>query len=589
MQVKFRTIFKYFWLQIRKYKWSFFSVYIIWALAIIISDIILPLIYRKMIDIISNTELVLKTTIGPDIIKVLILVGIALMSYNILFRLGDFLFSYSSTNISRELNDDSFNRLHNHSYNFFINTFAGSLVTEIKRYTRAFHEMYFISTIRFWFFFVQVIGVLIALTLTHKILGGFFFLWIIIYLSITIWINIRKRSLDLASATQDSKLTGSLADAITNVLNIKIFGSLKQEKLLYASVNKDRQQAHLKEWNYSNRMFIFQGLSLALLEFVALFIALKLWIANIISTGTVVLIQLYINVIWHSLWSIGHAIMDWNRGIADASKLIEIFETPIEIKDPLQYQKVLINKGMIVINNINFQYGEGKVNIFENFSLTIPAGQRVGLVGHSGAGKSTITKLLLRFADVQAGTITVDGQDITKIRQDDLRSRIAYVPQDPILFHRSLRENIAYGKPKATKQEIITAAKKAHAHEFISVLPQGYDTLVGERGVKLSGGERQRVAIARAMLKDAPILMLDEATSSLDAISEKYIQDAFEELSQGRTTIVIAHRLSTIQKLDRIIVLESGKVAEEGTHQELIVKQGIYHNFWQHQTDGFIE
>ena len=225
----------------------------------------------------------------------------------------------------------------------------------------------------------------------------------------------------------------------------------------------------------------------------------------------------------------------------------------------------------------------------QDFNLIIKPGERIGLVGHSGAGKSTITKLLLRFADALEGSIVIDNQDIKNVTQNDLRKVISYVPQEPILFHRSIKENIAYSKPDATKEEIIEVAKKAHAHEFIEKLPQGYDTLVGERGIKLSGGERQRVAIARAMLKDSPILMLDEATSSLDSISEHYIQDAFNELMKGKTTIVIAHRLSTIQKMDRIIVLDKGKIVEQGTHKELLELNGSYAELWNHQTGGFLE
>jgi ABC-type multidrug transport system fused ATPase/permease subunit len=212
----------------------------------------------------------------------------------------------------------------------------------------------------------------------------------------------------------------------------------------------------------------------------------------------------------------------------------------------------------------------------------------VALVGHSGAGKTTIVKLLLRLADIQGGSITIDGQDITNVTQDALRRRIAYVPQEPYLFHRTLRENIAYAKPEATLEEVQNVARRAHAHEFIESLPRGYDTLVGERGIKLSGGERQRVAIARAMLKDAPVLILDEATSSLDSISESYIQAAFDELMAGKTTIVIAHRLSTIQRMDRIIVFEDGAVVEEGSHKELLQKEGVYAELWKSQVGGFI-
>jgi ATP-binding cassette subfamily B protein len=210
-------------------------------------------------------------------------------------------------------------------------------------------------------------------------------------------------------------------------------------------------------------------------------------------------------------------------------------------------------------------------------------------VGHSGSGKTTLTKLLLRFSDVDGGTISIDGQDISHIKQEDLRSHIAYVPQEPVLFHRSLAENIAYGKPDATKDEIREAARKAHADEFIQKLPKGYDTLVGERGVKLSGGQRQRIALARAILKDAPILVLDEATSALDSESEKLIQDALKKFMKGRTTIVIAHRLSTIQSMDRIAVLKDGSIAEQGSHRELLANKHTYAELWKHQSGGFLE
>ena len=244
---------------------------------------------------------------------------------------------------------------------------------------------------------------------------------------------------------------------------------------------------------------------------------------------------------------------------------------------------------MLSIKNLKAIIESTGNEVLKGINLEVKPGERVGIVGHSGAGKSTITKLVLRLNDVTSGKIMIDGQDIRNVSQDDLRSAISYVPQESILFHRTIKENINYGKINATMNEIIEVSKKAHAHEFVLNLSKGYDTLVGERGVKLSGGERQRVAIARAMLKPAPILILDEATSSLDSISESYIQEAFTELMKGKTSIVIAHRLSTVQKMDRIIVLEKGKIVEDGTHKQLLRKKGFYRNLWDHQTGGFLE
>jgi ATP-binding cassette, subfamily B, bacterial len=248
-------------------------------------------------------------------------------------------------------------------------------------------------------------------------------------------------------------------------------------------------------------------------------------------------------------------------------------------------------RGDIALQNVSFAYHDASNNdkIFNNLELFIPAGQKVGLVGPSGGGKSTLTRLLLRFDDIDNGSVAIDGQDIRQVTQASLRRSISYVPQEPLLFHRSILDNIAYGKPNATLEEVRRAASLAYADDFISSLPQGYDTIVGERGVKLSGGQRQRVAIARAILKDAPILVLDEATSALDSESEVYIQKALEELMKGRTTIVIAHRLSTIQKMDRILVLENGRIAEDGKHDKLLTQKGLYAKLWTHQSGGFIE
>jgi ATP-binding cassette subfamily B protein len=323
-------------------------------------------------------------------------------------------------------------------------------------------------------------------------------------------------------------------------------------------------------------------------EIIALGVALLLWSNAAITTGTIVLLQMYLFSAFETVYNITRQMQRAMNALADANTMCEILETPESVQDAKNPEPILMKTGAIEIQDITFSYAESN-EVFTRFSLSIPAGQKVGLVGHSGSGKTTITKLLLRFLDVQSGKILIDEQNISTVTQEDLRSKIAYVPQDPLLFHRSIGENIAYGRPTATEEEIIAVAKRAHAHEFIERLTKGYDTLVGERGVRLSGGERQRVAIARAMIKDAPILILDEATSALDSISEKHIQAAFLDLMHGRTTLVIAHRLSTVQSMDRIIVFDRGSIVEDGTHQALIEKNGVYAELWKQQSSGFIE
>ena len=509
--------------------------------------------------------------------------------YNTAYRLGDFAISRFESKTMKDLMDFAFTGLTRHSYKFFTNSFAGSLVTKVKRFVRSFEDAFDAISFVFWMTAVRITGIIVVLFFTAPFLALIFLGWTAVYILFAWYLTKKKIPLDLAQSTADSKVTGRLADVITNVLNLKMFSSRSREIRSFTNVTEEEQSARHRAWTFGNKINTIQAIFFAVLEFGSMAFALYFWREGLLSTGTVVLILIYLIAMFESLWDIGKAMGRISQKFADASELVEILETPIDIKD-IEHPEVLKDgQGEIEFDRMSFQYGKKTNRVFADFSLRISAGQRLGLVGSSGAGKSTITKLLLRFTDVQEGRILIDGQDIAKVRQDDLRSKIAYVPQDPILFHRTLRENIAYGKPGATEEEIIEAAKKAHAHEFISKFPQGYDTLVGERGIKLSGGERQRVAIARAMLKNAPILILDEATSSLDSVSEKYIQEALRELMKNRTTIVIAHRLSTIQNLDRIAVLEDGKIVEDGTHEDLLIKKGVYYNFWEHQSSGFIK
>jgi ATP-binding cassette subfamily B protein len=303
----------------------------------------------------------------------------------------------------------------------------------------------------------------------------------------------------------------------------------------------------------------------------------------------VYLVFIYALNINRQLWEFNNITRTYNRVIGDAHEMTEILHKEYELVDHTN-KKLRVSRGDVVFENVSFAHdkGEGE-QVFTDFNLSIPAGQRVGVVGHSGSGKTTLTRVLLRFSDIDQGVISIDGQNIAQVTQASLHRSVAYVAQDPMLFHRSLRENIAYGNLDAHDDEIIDAAKKAHAWEFIQSLPHGLDTLVGERGVKLSGGQRQRIAIARAILKNAPILVLDEATSALDSESEKLIQDALGKLMKDRTSIVIAHRLSTIAKLDRIIVLDNGRIVEDGSHAELLKRNGVYAKLWSHQSGGFIE
>lgn len=584
--MSFTRIFYYYWQQIRKYKWSFIFLYIAYGSAVLVASVLNPFLYKKIIDLISGA--VPSAQLNQQLLDYVLLVAITVLSYQALFRIGDYLITYFQSNVIREIHNDTFNRLMNHSYNFFSNNFAGSLVSRAKRFAASFERISDITTFNFWMTIIHLAGVLVILFFKAPFIGFLFLGWAVLYVFITFLFIRKKVEYDLLEAEADSKVTGHFADAFTNILNIKMFSAKEKEYSSFKDITNYEYQKRIKSWDFGNFQNTVQGFLMGILQIVVLYVMINMWLDGEITTGMVVLIQVYMFAAFDHLWDLGKALVRLFKSLAEAKEMTEIFDKKPDIQDIENPQQCLIKNGNISFENVNFEYVEDH-EVFKDFNLQIKAGEKVGLVGHSGSGKSTIVKMILRFVDVLNGAILIDEQNIIKLKQEELRNKISYVPQEPILFHRSIRENIAYAKPKASFEEIIEVAKKAHAHEFILSLPKSYDTLVGERGIKLSGGERQRIAIARAMLKDSPVLILDEATSSLDSISESYIQDAFKELMKGKTTIVIAHRLSTVQKMDRIIVLDKGQIIEDGTHTELLVKNGLYKNLWNHQTDGFLE
>jgi ATP-binding cassette subfamily B protein len=374
----------------------------------------------------------------------------------------------------------------------------------------------------------------------------------------------------------DSRIGGALADAISSNPVVKGFGAEKREEARFAKVTRDWHDATLLTWNRYMTVWLIQNMLLALLQAGLTSLLILRWLRHEASAGDVAFVITTFLIMSGYLRNMGDNIRMLQRGLADVEDVAEFARIEPQVSDGPGALEFIGESGEIVFDHVTFRYKSAEIPIYDDFSLVIAPGERLALVGPTGSGKSTFVKLVQRLYDLQQGRIVIDGQDIAMVAQGSLRRAIAVVPQDPALFHRTVAENIGYARPGATTDEIMLAAKRARAHDFISKLPNGYDTLVGERGVKLSGGERQRVAIARAFLADAPILVLDEATSSLDVETEREVQAATEALMRGRTTIVIAHRLSTIRHADRILVFQDGRVVEEGRHSDLVAKGGTY-------------
>ncbi len=504
------------------------------------------------------------------------------------FRIFDVAIVLFETRVMRDLDQKGFLAIQNQSLQFFEDTFTGSLVKKIGRFARAFEAMYD------WFTFTLLnqgarILIIFCVFLYHEPrLAAAFFLWACLFLGGNIWFSLWKLRFDESAAASDSRVGAVFADSFANQTSVKTFAREAEEYQRAKNVSAELYHHRLVSWGLGSLGDAMQALTIFTLEFSLLFLMTRQWQAGEFAVEDFVLFQSYLLMMFYGLWDFGKKMRNFFQAIADGKEMADIFDLIPSVQDKENAKKLVITKGAIDFRCVGFSYSEEESQ-FHDFSLAIPAGQHVALVGHTGAGKSTLTKLLFRFFDIQSGEIMIDGNNIAAVTQESLRRNISLVPQQPELFHRSIAENIAFGKPGASFEEIRMAAEKAQALDFIENFSSGFDTMVGERGVKLSGGERQRIAIARAFLENSPIVVLDEATSALDSITEQKVQKAVFALLEGRTSVVIAHRLSTILRMDRIIVLEQGSIIEDGTHNELLTKNGVYADMWNHQAGGFLE
>ncbi len=505
---------------------------------------------------------------------------------------------YGFTNLLRlhaktqaDLTEKALSTILARSVGFHSNNIGGKLVSNALDYPNAFGKLIdtvYINMVPFALIMIIGIGVVMSRSLP---MGLALLTITVTTLVLTILESQRRSNRRVLRKQASNANVAHFSDTLVNAQAVKTFASEQRELKQHRTLNERLLNLRLQDWSFTARsgavrMGVLLAMQIGLIAYVGFLVKRD---PGVLAVG--IFSFSYMLTLTSRLFEVGSMIRNIEEAFLAAASMTEIILQDTEIVDRPNAKKLRITAGKIQLKDVQFSYHDESSSeaVFKDLSFTIPAGQKIGLVGPSGGGKSTLTRLLLRFDDVDSGSISLDGQDVRAVTQTSLRRAISYVPQEPLLFHRSVFENIAYGNPDATLDDVRKAAKQAFADDFISHLPKGYDTIVGERGVKLSGGQRQRVAIARAILKDAPILILDEATSALDSESEVYIQQALEQLMRGRTTIVIAHRLSTIQKMDRIIVLSDGAIVEDGTHQALQKTKGLYAKLWAHQSGGFIE
>jgi ATP-binding cassette, subfamily B, bacterial len=478
-----------------------------------------------------------------------------------------------------------FQYVHRHSHRFLTENFAGALAHRIGETSHGVNQVLFSALTEFWPMSIVIVVANILLTRTDPWLGLFTGVWSVGFAAASLHLARRTQPLSSAASSARSRTAGLIVDSVTNHASVRLFARLDHEQDRLDSAYESEIQIVLRSNLAMERIRVFQFTASALLKAGTVMLAVWLWHLGKIRVGDFVMAVSLSLLIIAEVRNLSRRFLELFESLGNVSSGVAAIFKPHELSDAAQASERNLARGRIEFTNVDFRYVEG-ASVFRGLSLSIPAGQKIGLVGLSGSGKSTFVSLLLRLYDPQAGSIQIDGHELGSLTQDSLHRQVGLIPQDPTLFHRTLRENIRYGRIEASDAEVEAAAERAHAHDFIQATREGYDAEVGERGVKLSGGQRQRIAIARVILKDAPILILDEATSSLDSLTEQAIQAALDDAMAGKTVVVIAHRLSTIAHLDRILVFSNGQVVEDGNHASLLARNGSYASLWRAQSQG---
>ncbi len=552
------------------------------------SQILLPYALKEIIDSVTSfkenlpAEQVFASLENPMWIFVGLSIGVLIFS-----RASGMILIYVGPSLRRLTRFNIYSYLQYHSHRFFTSNFSGSLSNRINEVSIGVNHSLWTVMFDFWPVLITFSVSMVLLANTHIELALYLGTWIALYVSISFVLAAKARKYAKNFAAARSLVSGKVVDSVTNILNTKMFSRLKFEReYLREQLDYEVKRGREAFW-FMEKMRWFQFTAALILQVGIMYLAVLRWVEGQITIGAFTMITSLSLLIINDARGLSRRFLEFFEYLGNISDGVGIMIQDHEVADAEGAGELQVRKAEIDYSNVGFKYVDGK-KVFSELDVKIASNEKVGLVGFSGSGKSTFVNLLTRLYDIQTGTIYIDNQDIAKVTQDSLREQISMIPQEPMLFHRTLMENIRYGKITATDAEVLEAAKLAHAHEFIEELPQKYESLVGERGIKLSGGQRQRIAIARAILKNSSILVLDEATSSLDSKTEKLIQKGLDNLMEGKTVVVIAHRLSTISHMDRIIVFDEGQIIEEGTHEELLNLDGHYAMLWSMQVGGFL-